>query len=91
MYGAKCSSKHLQVLLPFLQTQLLFALHGQDLPRIIVILNLLPILAPWKGFRMSLGLHVKVLALVTGQWLALSIWLPTCFAVGAPRSGRMMI
>ena len=24
----------------------------------------------------------KVLALVSGQWLALAIWLPTCFAAG---------
>ncbi|CAJ1457544.1 unnamed protein product [Effrenium voratum] len=38
----------------------------RDLPRIIVILNVLPIV---------------VLAVVSGQWLALSIWLPVCFAV----------
>jgi len=38
----------------------------KELPRMIVILNVLPII---------------VLALVSGQWLALAIWLPTCFAV----------
>ncbi|CAK9007619.1 Lycopene elongase/hydratase [Durusdinium trenchii] len=38
----------------------------KDLPRMIVILNVVPII---------------ILALVSGQWLALSIWLPTCFAV----------
>eukprot|EP00434_Breviolum_minutum_P001590 symbB.v1.2.001404.t2/scaffold75.1/size348941/10 len=38
----------------------------KDVPRMTVILNVVPII---------------VLALISGQWFALSLWLPTCFAV----------
>lgn len=74
MYGAKCSSKQLQVAKAAL-IKWHRANYRQELPRIIVILNLLPIM---------------LLALVTGQYLALSLWLPTCFAVRAQRSDKMM-
>ena len=34
-----------------------------------------------------LGSNKKVLALISGQWFALSLWLPTCFAVGRAQWG----
>eukprot|EP00913_Durusdinium_trenchii_P035945 g33632.t1 len=65
MYGAKCSAEQLKDPKPDRPVGRQSS-RVQDLPRMIVILNVVPII---------------ILALVSGQWLALSIWLPTCFAV----------